>query len=220
MNWNDYEAVWKRQKLPIGAAADLADIRATFELKRRKLESTLRVRYITDGVLGVLTALGFLGYAWWIGRAGWPIAIGAALILGVSWVFVRDHQRRRRHQVGPEATLLTKLDAEIAELHHQRRLLRHIGLWYFLPYLAAGVLISATVVHRLRIKPPPGLLVDLLTTPRSAIFIYLTVAIVVAGLWLVWRDARDAGKKRIDPRLQELEKMRRDLFGPADSLSD
>jgi hypothetical protein len=216
MNWSDYEAIWKRQELPTGIAADVAHIRATFEAKRRKFKATLLVRDITDGLLGVLTALGLMGYAWWIGKAGWPIALGAILILGVSLVFVRDFLRRRRLLLGPEATLLTKLDAEISELHHQRRFLGHIGLWYFLPYLTALVIIYTTVFRRLGVKLPHELLIALLTTPRSAIFIYLTVAIVVAGLWLVWREARDAGKKRIDPRIQELEKMRRDLFGPTD----
>ena len=37
MNWNDYEAVWKRQALPVGADADLATLRETFETKRRKM---------------------------------------------------------------------------------------------------------------------------------------------------------------------------------------
>lgn len=213
MNWTDYEAVWKRQEPPIGAAADLAHIHATFEVKRRKLAATLLVRNLTEGVLGVLTALGLIGYACWLGKAGWPIALGAALIFGVSWVFVRDLLRRRRQRLGPEATLLTKLDSEISELHHQRRLLRRIGLWYFLPFLAALALIVTAVVHHLRIKLPSELLIALLTTPRSAIFIYL-MAITAAGLWWTWRHAQDAEKKRIDPRIQELEKMRCDLLDP------
>ena len=217
MNWSDYEAVWKRQELPTGAAADVAHVRATIDVKRRKFRAALLVRDITEGLLGVLTSLGLLGYAWWMGRAGWPVALGALLILGVSLVFVRDFLRRRRQRLGPEAALISKLEAEISELHHQRRLLGHIGLWYFLPYLAALALIYVSVFRHLGIRLPSELAIALLTTPRSAIFIYLTVAIVVGGLWLVWRDARDAGKKRIDPRIEELEKMRRDLFGPVEN---
>ena len=41
MNWNDYEAVWKRQELPVGADADLATLRETFETKRRKMGHTI-----------------------------------------------------------------------------------------------------------------------------------------------------------------------------------
>ncbi|MDB6095491.1 MAG: hypothetical protein JWM32_3053 [Verrucomicrobia bacterium] len=220
MNWDDYEGIWRRQELPTGAGADLTLIRATFESKRRKFKATLLVRDITEGLLGVLAALGLLGYAWSIGKTGWPIAVGALLILGVALVFVRDFLRRRRLRLGPQVPLLVKLDAEISELHHQRRLLSHIGIWYFLPYLAALVLIYTTVFRRLGIKLPSELLIALLTTPRSAVFIYLIVAVVVASLWLVWRDARDAGKTRIDPRIRELEKMRRDLFGVADNPGD
>ena len=190
MNWSDYESVWKRQELPTGAAADVAHIRATIEIKRQKFRGTLLVRDMTEGLL---------------------------LILGVSLVFVRDFLRRRRLRIGPEAALLTKLDAEIAELQHQRRFLSHIGLWYFLPYLAALPLIYIPIFLHLGVRLPSDLLITLLTTPRSAVFIYLIVAIVVCALVLVWRDARDAGKKRINPRIEELERMRRDLFGSADN---
>ena len=217
MNWSDYESVWKRQELPTGAAADVAHIRATFEIKRQKFRGTLLVRDMTEGLLGTLGAIGFLGYAWKMGRAGRPVALGALLILGVSLVFVRDFLRRRRLRIGPEAALLTKLDAEIAELQHQRRFLSHIGLWYFLPYLAALPLIYIPIFLHLGVRLPSDLLITLLTTPRSAVFIYLIVAIVVCALVLVWRDARDAGKKRINPRIEELERMRRDLFGSADN---
>ena len=99
MNWNDYEAVWKRQELPVGADADLTALKETFETKRRKLAATLLIRDWTEiSACAVVVAF----YAWFwrsIGPSGWPMAVAMLLILGVAGVFLRERRRTRRKRL-------------------------------------------------------------------------------------------------------------------------
>jgi membrane protein implicated in regulation of membrane protease activity len=211
MNWNDYESIWKRQPPPVGASADIAALRATFETKRRKLAATLLVRDSLEGFGGFVFALVFAGVAWRIGSRGWPILAGAVIILGISLVFLRDWWRRRRTRPGPAAPLLVRVDDELAELRHQRRLLANIGLWYFLPYLAAIAVIGSTLGRVNRGAAPPGFLLTLLTTPATLAWIVILFAVFAAAIVWAWRANRDVVKNQIDPRIVELEKLRREV---------
>jgi len=213
MNYDDWEMLWRRQEPPIGKAADLEALKVTFEPKRRKLARAVLVRNLLEGYGGFLMAAIFVGLAWRIGRAAWPILIGAGLILGVSVVFLRDLRRVRRSRLGPEAPMLAKLAAEIAELRHQRRLLSHVGTWYFLPYLAAIVIIGSTLAVVSGRKAPPGLLLELLTTPASLAWIIVMIATIGLALFWAWRANRLAVRKHLDPRLEELEKLQQELTG-------
>jgi len=213
MNWDDWELLWRRQDPPAGKAADLVALKETFEPKRRKLARAVLVRNLLEGVGGIIMVAVFAGMAWRVGRGGWPILIGAALILGVSLVFLRDLLRVRRCRLGPEAPLLAKLAAEIAELRQQRRLLANIGTWYFLPYLAAIIIIGGTLAHASGRKAPPGFLVALLTTPLSLAWIIVLTASIGLALFWAWRANRDAVHRQIDPRIEELEKLQRELTG-------
>ncbi len=213
MNWNDYEAVWKRQELPVGAAADLATLRQTFEVKRRKLAKTLFARDILEGSTGLLVS-GVFAYFWWhMGKEGWPIALAIALILGVTGFFIRERIRTHRNRLGPDASLLAKLEAEIAELRHQRHLLLSIWSWYLAPCAGAIVIVVATVVRILIIKAPPGFLSALWENPAALAWIIFYVAIVVPlCFWGAWALNRRAVRKQIEPRLEELDKLHRDLL--------
>lgn len=212
MNWNDYEALWKRQAPPVGATADITALKDTFAAKRRKLTKLLLVRDALEGFGGVIVAVAFAAVAWRIGRPGWPILLGATLVLGVSLVFVRDFFRIRRSRLGPEAPMLAKLDAEIAELRHQRRLIANLGLWYFLPYVVAIVIVGTTLARTRGRGAPPELLVALLTTPATLAWIIVLTGVWGFAIFWAWRANRDAVKKQIDPRLAELEKLRRDFL--------
>jgi MFS family permease len=212
MNWNDWEMIWRRQEPPVGANADLALLKQTFEAKRRKLARGLLMRNLIEGVGGVFGAAVLAGFGWYLGAAGWPILIGAALILGVSAVFLRELLRTRRHRLGPEAPLLAKLEAEISELHHQHRLLTNIGTWYFLPYLAAMAIAGITFA---RIKIPAGVLSTLLTTPITLAWIIILTGTTGFFIYWAWRDNGVNARKRCELRLEELEKLRRDLLASA-----
>ncbi|MES2694970.1 MAG: hypothetical protein V4773_15975, partial [Verrucomicrobiota bacterium] len=151
MNWNDWEAVWRRQAPPLGASAELSHLRETFEARHRKLRCTLAARDWLEASAGLFGS-GAMGLIWWQqGRAGWPIAFSILLCLGVTAVFIRERFRARRQRLAPDTPLLAKLEADLAELRHQRRLLAGLWTWYLGPIAAAIASTFATLVFN---SPP------------------------------------------------------------------
>lgn len=213
MNFNDYEAAWKRQELPLGEQADPGHLRATFESKRRKLAGSLLVRDVMEATAGLLVA-GVLGKIWWhIGSPGWPLAWAIGLILGVSGFFARERFRARRLRLGTDASLVVKIDADLAELRHQRRLLLNLGSWYLAPIAAAMAIVVVTIARLL----PPDFLKALRNAPSAMALIALYfVVIVPLCFWGAWALNRRVVRKGIEPRLAELEKLRADLLSPTE----
>lgn len=204
MNWNEWEMIWKRQELPRGADADLAGLRTTFETKSRKLANALLVRDVLEASAGLFVAAG-MAFAWWKqGRAGWPIALAILLILGVTGFFVRERVRAHRHRPGPDAALLARLDAELAELRHQRALLINIWKWYLAPIAAAIVIVCLTIT---RSRPAW----DVARDPWFLGGYFCCVALLMAAVW--WLNLR-AVRRRLEPRIAELEKLRAELLAP------
>lgn len=202
MNLNDFEAVWKRQELPCGNEADLAVLHATFANKNRKLAAALLARDLAEAAAGVLVAivLGFVG--WLVGPTAWPLAIAIALVLGVTGVFLAERVRAHRRKLGAEATMLAKLGADIAELGHQRRLLLSVWKWYLAP-LSASIVIACLTI---RAHLPAW------SSGRDPLLMggyFLLVAAMMAAVW--WMN-RQTVRRRIEPRLVELEKLRSDLL--------
>ena len=205
MNWNDYEAIWKRQPLPLGSAADLAALKQTFEEKRRKLAATLWVRDLAEASAGVFVSAAFIYIAWHQPKVAWPIAIAVALVLGVTVFFVRERIRTHRQKLGLDAPLLAQLEAEIAELQHQRRLLLGIWAWYLAPCAAATFILCATIYAN---RQPWERELFLLVLAGFGLLVAL-------ALWFVWILNRRAVRQQIEPRLAELEKLHRDLLSPS-----
>jgi len=198
MNWNDYEAVWKRQELPVGAAADVAKLRATFESQRRKLAATLLVRDLLEAGAGLLGCIG-LAFIWRkLGASGWPIGLAMALILGVSAVFVRQRFRSRKLRLGEDAPLLAKIEADLGELRLQRRLLHTLWGWYLGPVFAAILIVHFTLTFH----SAPW------TPQRDPVFNAGFVGFYAFCLGFAWFINRRAGRKQLEPRIAELEKLR------------
>ena len=217
MNWSDYEAVWKRQELPVGAAADLATLKGSFEKKRRKLAATLFARDILEASAGIFVS-GVFAYSWWrMGKDAWPMAFAIALILGLSGFFIRERFRAHRLRLGTDVPLVAKVEADIAELRRQRHLLLNIGSWYLLPCGGAIVIGGATVARVLIISPPPGVFLSALWQhPAALAWIILYVAVVLPlCFWGAWKINRRAVRKGIEPRLEELEKLHQSLISPS-----
>jgi hypothetical protein len=212
MNWNEWEMIWRRQKTPVGAGADLALLKQTFEEKRRKLRRTILLRNVSEGATGLtlFTLLAYIGTH--AGVGGWQMWTGLALLLGVSLVFVSDFVRAQCSRIPGDATILAKIDAEIAELRHQRRLLARVGLWYFLPMAASFVLIVSAWAARIGRGIPPHMLRDSLGTPTIVIWLVLTLAITGAATAWVWREQVKSIRTRVNPRLEELNKLREDFL--------
>lgn len=202
MNWNDYEAIWKRQELPLGTTADVENLRQTFEAKRRKTEKALFARDTLEGFAGLLVA-GTCGLIWWQqGKAGWPIGFAITLILGVTAVFVRERLRTRRSRIGPDKPLLVKVEAQIAELRHQRELLSHLWWWYLGPCAAVIVIVWFTLVRNLPSWSPM----------KEPLMIAFFGAFFSLCLGFAWFINHRATRKQLDPRIVELEKLRDDLL--------
>jgi len=207
MNWNDWEMIWRRQEPPVGAAADLAMLKETFEPKRRKLARGLFARDILEAAAGVLVAVVFAYMGWHMKRIGWPMAVAVALVLGVAGFFVRERVRARRRRLGADAPLLAKLDAEIAELRHQRRLLWNIWPWYLGPIVAAWAIVGDTAFANMDAIGREMTLHHPLGLGFTAGYVVLCGAL----FWGVWKVNRRAVRTHLDPRIEELEKLRRDL---------
>jgi len=204
MNWNDWEVVWKQQELPRGADADVAKLRETFEVQSRQLAKSRLVRDVAEASAGILVSVVMAGIWWRQGRAGWPIGVAIALTLGVTGVFLRERRRAQRARVGPEAPVLTRLEAEIAELQHQRRLLMGMGKWSLAP-LGAAIVIGCLTIARSRPAWDPA------RDPRFLGAYFLFCALL---FWVVWLMNRRAVRQRVEPRIAAWEKLRSALLAP------
>lgn len=208
MKWSDYEAIWERQEPPRGALADVAEGRRTFETKRRELARKLLRRDLLEAGTGVFLVIFFGRVAWHMKGPRWPVVSAILLILGVTLFFVRERVRAHRNRVPADATLLNQLDAEIAELRHQRRLLLNVWKWYLGPLGLAWALMMLAPWLR------PGSVFPEIWHHLDATL--WTVGYVVLCGFLFWfAGARNRRRVQthVDPRLEELEKLRRELTG-------
>jgi hypothetical protein len=204
MNWNDLKTVWSSQDLPAGPGVDLATLQRSFETKRRKLARGLFRRDVVEAVAGLLVSGVFAYTGWQMGKEGWPIALAVVLMLGLTGFFVQQRVRAHRQRLGSDAPLLAKLEADLAELRHQRRLLLNVGKWYLAPCIAAAAVVAGTAI----VHAPVVLSAKLLAGASMLVLLALTC-------WGVWALNRCAVRKQIEPRLEELEKLHRALLSPS-----
>jgi hypothetical protein len=211
MSWNDWEAAWRRQEPPVGATADVESIKQSFEAKRRKFARTVLMRNVAEGGTGIVLTPVMVLITCHYGKEGWPLAISTALLFGVTCVFIVDLIRSVCRRVGPGASMLAKIEADIAELRHQRSFINTWWAWYLLPGVAA-IGISFVTLGRLNYgTAPPGYLTNLLTTPITLAWIIVLIAVPSYFLHGVWRDLQKA-IKNIQLRIDELEALRQYLL--------
>jgi hypothetical protein len=213
MSLSDWEVIWKRQTPPVGAHADLEALKQTFEARRRKLASGLLVRDVSEASAGILVSL-VLTWVWWkMGRSAWPMGISIAICLGVSALFIKERFQIRQRRVGLDAPLIAKLDHEIAELRHQRQFLRNLWKWYLAPIFVAWAVAIATMGTLIGRRAPPSMLADLMKNPVTASVIILYFAVIVPLVFLGSHfNIKKGVIKGTDPRLEELEKLRRNIL--------
>jgi hypothetical protein len=216
MNWNDWEFIWKRQPPPVGASADVAQLAATFEAKRQRMGRALLVRDISESSAGVLVCV-FLALFWRrMGPDGWPMGLAIALTLGVIVFFCLERLRAHRGRLGPEAPIAARIARQLAELRRMRRLHYNIIPWYLAPLGVSWALVVFAALRVAARHAPPGYFMDLMRNPATAAFIigYFVVAVPL-WFWGAWFVNRRAVLKQIDPRIEELEKLQRELTPPA-----
>ena len=201
MNWNELKTTWASQKLTTTPLTDPEALRRDFEAKRRRFARTFFWRDVREAAAGLFVAGVFAYVGWQMGRVGWPIALAVVLMLGLTVFFVRERLRAHQQKVGADASLVAKLEAEIAELRRQRGLLLNVGTWYLAPCIGAAAIVAATaLIH----APKP------LAAKLAAGLIMLIFLALVS--WGVWALNRWAVRKQIDPRLAELEKLHQSLL--------
>jgi hypothetical protein len=204
MNWDDLKTIWNRQNMPAGPAADLAALERGFETKRRRLARGLFRRDIVEAAAGLFVSGVFAYTGWQMGRMGWPIGLAVVLMLGLTGFFIRERVRAHRLRLGADAPLLAKIEADLAELRHQRRLLLSVGKWYLAPCIAAAVIFGGTTM----VHAPIVLSAKLLAGVIMLFVLALTC-------WGVWALNRWAVRKQLEPRLEELEKLHQALLSPS-----
>ena len=116
------------------------------------------------------------------------MAFAIALMLGLTGFFVRERFRAHRHRLGSDAPLLAKLEADLAELRHQRRLLLNVGTWYLAPCIAAAAVVAGTAI----VHAPVVLSAKLLAGAIMLVLLALTC-------WGVWALNRWAVRKCLNP---------------------
>lgn len=212
MNLSDWDAIWKRQVPPIGAAADVESLRRTFDAKRRKRAYNLAIRDYSEGSAGLVVAF-VLGLAWWkMGHAGWPLGISIGIATCLSLRFLLERRRIRRSRLGPDAQMMAKLEDEIRELRYQLKFHQSLFKWYLAPILAAWAIAILAVARVLGGKTPPGMLKEVLHNPVTGSLTVIYFAVVVPlCFWVAHRNISRGIRLGIVPRLEELEKLRRNL---------
>ena len=203
MNWSDLESIWHRQEPTTATEVDLSALKQTFEVKRRKLARSLLRRDLLEAGTGLYLVCSFTYKAWHGGKAYWPYGLAILLILGVTAFFILERMRARRMRLGPDAPLLAKLTADIDELLHQRRLLLNVAIWYIAPLMTAWAIVLATNFFN---KP------QLLDGRRHEVFWVSYIIFTALFTWGVWALNRRHARKKIEPRLIELEKLRAHLL--------
>ncbi|HEY3756615.1 MAG TPA: hypothetical protein VGL42_10740 [Opitutaceae bacterium] len=168
-----------------------------FAKKSRKLARALFWRDIRELLAAALLMFLFVKDALHRGSAGWPIWLGIALLVPVAGFFVKERIRAHYRKTAPNASVLEKVEADLAELRRQRSLLQNVGKWYLGPiFLSWLVVLASTHFHGLG-----GIL-------RTPLQMSGYAAGGVALFYFIWKLNRRAVRRQIDPRISELETLK------------
>lgn len=205
MNFDDYEALWRAQPAPSApspAAAENAALLERIRKEARSFDRTIFWRDIREILVAFAVAVCFGIEACRhtdAGHVAWGRWIAAALVLGVAVILLRD-RRSMPSPGGAEAPLLEQIDAALAGLRFQTRVLARVPWTYALPLTIA---IAASVADSvIRERGLAGLL--------GAFGVAITVLGVLSESFVVWVNRR-AIRRVIQPKISELEKVRAEL---------
>lgn len=198
MNWTEFERTWQaalpRYQPPTWDVGQ-------FEQQRRRLARTLARRDWLEAGVSFGVAAFFAAILSLLGRAAAPAWGAVAILVVMGAVFVRERRRARALAPAPDAPLRQRIEAEIAELEHQRRILGSVLWWYVLPFVAVVALLlwGAHAALPGPVTPEAWL--------RMAGFGALCVAVGGVVVWL----NRFAVRRDIEPQLRDLERLRAEL---------
>ncbi len=208
MNFDDYETLWRDQGSPaLPSPSDAQGAAALFERVRDDALRLDRALFWRDtreiGAAFAVAAL-FAASAWrntGSDYVAWGRWIAVAITLGVAIVFLVG---RRKTQAPPSAglPLLTQIDAALSALRGQARVLKHVPRDYALPLFVATLCAGFDPLIQ------SGGFAAVWSKAGGLVF---GVALAVGG-FVVWLN-RLAVRRFMEPKIAELEQVRRELDG-------
>lgn len=204
MNFDDYESLWRAQPAPFPAVttAERAFVFDRIRQEARRFDRTIFWRDTREIFVALVLSIQLALSAWHdtgAGHIAWGLWIAVALILGVAINLLID----RRHMPRPpaaEAALIEQIDAALAGLQHQARVLSRVPTHYALPLALATM--CAGLDSRFQRE---GLAA--LWSPGG--FVVIAVSLLV-GSFVNWLN-RLAVRRVLQPKIAELEQLRREL---------
>lgn len=202
MNWNELNSAWRCQATPLMAAHDLPSLKATFEKRRARLTRRLIGRNGFEAICGLVVCATFAWVALGARQPLAPTLVAIGIFFAVTVFFVTECFRIWAVRLAPDAPMLDKLNADIAELTYQRKLRLNVAKWYLTPMgIAIAVVLAAKEVAEHGHQRPWHY--------------WSLAAYLVACGWLfplVGKLNRGEVRRQIEPRLAELETLRQDVL--------
>lgn len=212
MNFDDCQALWQKQPVPPPHTPDTIALAATIRRVRadaRAFERTILWRDLREIIAALVVTAIFARMArshTLEGAPAWGLALAWLAIappLGVTGFLVVDRLRARRLRPKGAGTVLSEIDHALAGLRHQQRLLLNVAWWYLLPLATSGALV---MVHPIAMAESSG--------PLRLALAAFTVALLAAVNIPLWWLNRRVATKDLAPRIEQLERERRDFSEP------
>jgi hypothetical protein len=155
-----------------------------------------------------------MGWTSWLAPGWWPKAGAVAATASVVFVLGRLLRARREHPpVPPDLPTVRWLEAEIADVAAEIRLLRSVVSWYVAP-LAVGATSWCLILVSVGLSSTP------ISTARAALAVgtLLVLCGALFGLigWGVWRVNRLGIERQLWPYAEELRSLRSAVLSEAE----
>lgn len=199
MNIEDAENAWRSEphgKIPMDLSVLVGQVRRNEASFRAIIFSRDMHEIALAGVMVLVYVLAGLCL-----HLPWTFYLGIPAVLWIAGYLLIDRLRHRHNKSKPGESLMECVEHSIAQIEHQRVLLRTVLWWYLLPFdIATG----AFFLQMGWIMRETG---------------WFAIGITAASLGFLWvvsyfvyRLNQDAIKTELDPRREELEELRRNLL--------
>lgn len=195
MNSDELKEIWLRADHSALPAAVTPELIWRLAKESARFDRTIRWRDLREWAATILIAGIFLRTALLAPHIHWALIAAAGIaclpMTYVTWV------RPKRLQPDASASVRDHLRESIAEVQHQIDLLNSVASWYLTPLAISAVI---------------AMLDHFFTVPaRPAVRMFLALVNVVGGLFVaavffaVWKLNQVTARKKLQPRLAELQ---------------
>ena len=198
MRFDDLQAKWQAQDPANRFNIDAKQLLNEVRRNHRALDLQLWWRDINEIAAAFLITCVFTTLA--VLMSEWSLLVCAAGSLFVGAFFIRDRVKQQRRRSAVEDTLLSTVDASLAQVQHQIALLRNVLWWYLLPLVPGMVLFLVSASWQSRGN---GL--------AEQLVIAVVGLICAVAFWQVYRANLREVERTLVPRRIELEELRASL---------